>query len=230
RPFLDRPVAVIAVRDPVEVAHSLQQRNGFPIPVGISLWEGYVRQIICHTSNVPRLIVHYADLIRNPHSALITLASRLNQLGGPPLNIPTTEALAEMIDPNLHRQRRSDIEQHEWLNPQQQQLYDALCQEDFGHFTDRLILSPSARRALADFERQQSEAERKRQEEETARRRLMVELDQQQRMWTTLEQIHHTISEDTQHLSRWLRQDGDHFEQVVATPQWRWVNRGCGWL
>src|SRR3954469_16481737 len=38
RPALEAPVYILSRRKPPEIAESLGQRNGFPLPVGLALW------------------------------------------------------------------------------------------------------------------------------------------------------------------------------------------------
>ena len=41
RQVVDLPVCIHIYRNPLEVAHSLQTRNGMPIEAGLALWELY---------------------------------------------------------------------------------------------------------------------------------------------------------------------------------------------
>ena len=57
---------VICVRNPLEVARSLAERNGTSIPEGAHLWSQYIRTAIQNTEGRPRILTFYEDYFRNP--------------------------------------------------------------------------------------------------------------------------------------------------------------------
>jgi GT2 family glycosyltransferase len=59
------PRFVIALRNPLEVAGSLQARNGFPIHKSLALWLRYVLDAESATRGQLRAIVSYRDLLRD---------------------------------------------------------------------------------------------------------------------------------------------------------------------
>ena len=60
------PIAVLVFRDPLEVALSLQQRNGFPLTLGLALWHRYVRQSLVSLAGLPTLVVEYGRVLEEP--------------------------------------------------------------------------------------------------------------------------------------------------------------------
>jgi hypothetical protein len=56
----------LCVRNPLDVARSLEGRDGIPIADGIALWLTYVRAAVRNTADRPRLVVAFDDLIRAP--------------------------------------------------------------------------------------------------------------------------------------------------------------------
>ena len=50
---------LIVVRNPLEVAHSMRERNGTSHSFGLRLWEIYNRRLIQAASNAQRLVTHY---------------------------------------------------------------------------------------------------------------------------------------------------------------------------
>ena len=56
---------IVCVRHPMEVAWSLNRRDGFSIEKGIYLWLAYLKAILQHTAGEDRLIVLYEELIGN---------------------------------------------------------------------------------------------------------------------------------------------------------------------
>ncbi len=57
---------VICVRSPLEVARSLEKRDGMSIGAGAYLWKRYMRAAIVYTEKYPRIFTFYEDFFRNP--------------------------------------------------------------------------------------------------------------------------------------------------------------------
>ena len=54
---------VLCVRNPLDVAASLQKRDGMTLDAAADLWLAYVAASFAHTAGTPRLVVWYDDLI-----------------------------------------------------------------------------------------------------------------------------------------------------------------------
>ena len=61
---------LIVIRNPLEVAQSLERRNGFSIEKGLDIWLNYNLAIIENTSGLPRAIVSYDALLGDWRFAL----------------------------------------------------------------------------------------------------------------------------------------------------------------
>jgi GT2 family glycosyltransferase/glycosyltransferase involved in cell wall biosynthesis len=61
---------VIVVRNPLEVAHSMRQRNGSSYSFGLRLWEIYNRRVLEATKGKERLITDYDLFFQEPDSEL----------------------------------------------------------------------------------------------------------------------------------------------------------------
>ena len=57
---------VICIRNPLEVASSLAQRDGHSIPVAVHLWRKYTRDGILNTDGCPRILTFYEDYFCRP--------------------------------------------------------------------------------------------------------------------------------------------------------------------
>jgi hypothetical protein len=57
---------VICVRSPLDVARSLQSRDGLSIGAGASLWHQYSRAAVRNTVGSPRIFTFYEDCFRDP--------------------------------------------------------------------------------------------------------------------------------------------------------------------
>jgi hypothetical protein len=122
RPLLELPVCIHVNREPLEIADSLQTRNGFPAPAGLALWELYTIHALEGSTGLPRLLVHYEDLMSDPVDTFARVVGQLNDLGVVGLRVPTAREITAYIDPGLHREHRSSADRRMWMNEQQMSL------------------------------------------------------------------------------------------------------------
>jgi len=105
RPYLEVPIAVIVHRDPVEIALSLQRRDGFSLDKGLALWECYAKGIIAHTQDIPRIFVSHHELLERPVETCQRLYQELAELGVRRLAMPSDREITAFIDPKLYRSK-----------------------------------------------------------------------------------------------------------------------------
>jgi len=152
RPLLDHPVCILVHRHPLEVAQSLKTRNGFPIAVGMALWEKYHLGMLSGSEGLPRLLVSHHDLIADPVTETQRIYAALVDFGVEGLHPPDSAAISDFVDRDLHREQGDLQVQSEFLTPPQRRL-DAML-------NDRSALalhpvpahSPGAQDALYTFE------------------------------------------------------------------------------
>jgi GT2 family glycosyltransferase/glycosyltransferase involved in cell wall biosynthesis len=65
---------LIMVRNPLEVAHSMKERNGISYSFGLRLWEIYNRRVIETAGNQERLVTHYDLFFQDPEPELRRVA------------------------------------------------------------------------------------------------------------------------------------------------------------
>ena len=65
---------LIVVRNPLEVAHSMKERNGTSYSFGLRLWEIYNRRVIEAASKQERLVTHYDLFFKDAESELRRIA------------------------------------------------------------------------------------------------------------------------------------------------------------
>ena len=65
---------LIMVRNPLEVAHSMKERNGTSYSFGLRLWEIYNRRLIEAASKQERLVMHYDLFFENAEAELRRIA------------------------------------------------------------------------------------------------------------------------------------------------------------
>ena len=143
-PAISNPAGVMIVRHPVEVAMSLQARNGFPLPFGVALWEAYNRQALFSLQGVPAVLVQHRRLLRDTANCIQELFVSLAQLGVRGLN---AEAAAGHIRPMLHHHRGTDAATYE-LSRAQRQLWRRLREAATPADVPQRELSPESQEAL----------------------------------------------------------------------------------
>src|SRR5947208_9566435 len=70
RQVLPRLKTIVVVRNPLEVAHSMKERNGTSYSFGLRLWEIYNRRVIEETNGKERLIAPYDNFFQDPELEL----------------------------------------------------------------------------------------------------------------------------------------------------------------
>jgi Cupin-like domain len=62
----DGAAAVLVLRQPLEIAASLEARDGLPRPWALALWERYLRNALVHLAGMRVLVVEYEALLDDP--------------------------------------------------------------------------------------------------------------------------------------------------------------------
>ena len=58
--------SIFVLRDPLEVARSLQARDELPLVLGLALWDRYVRSAALSLEGSPTLVIDYAAMLEDP--------------------------------------------------------------------------------------------------------------------------------------------------------------------
>ena len=130
RDYLDAAVCVHVFRNPLEVARSLQRRNGFGIAAGIALWEAYNRHALTASSPMPRVTVGYGALMRDPARTIDRLVAQLGEHGVTRLAVPDESTFRRFIQPAYHRHRVTEKETDRYLTPDQRSLWKRIRREN----------------------------------------------------------------------------------------------------
>jgi hypothetical protein len=98
------PCAVLVAREPLSVARSLQARDGFPITLGLALWERYVRQSLATVTGMPVFVLEYRSIVESPRTQLSELAKFLNTFG---VTVPSrrVDQAVDIFQPDLRHHR-----------------------------------------------------------------------------------------------------------------------------
>jgi hypothetical protein len=130
REALGTPVCVIAWRDPLAVARSLQTRDGQPLLVALATWEHYTRTLLRDTEGLPRLLISYEELLADPLRSIQRLHADLTRLGVPDLRLPSDERVRQIVNADFNRSGRSARTDETLLDSDQRALLADLSSGD----------------------------------------------------------------------------------------------------
>jgi hypothetical protein len=111
RSILPPPVVTVFLwRAPVAVARSLRSRQGFPLSLGLALWERYTRDALVAMAGQPLELKRKEELLADPRSALGSLAPWLTTGGRVPVDDDdeAVSAAAASVSPELARHHDDD--------------------------------------------------------------------------------------------------------------------------
>lgn len=121
---------VVCVRNPLDVARSLEQRDGLELQRGIALWQTYLSRSLEHTSNRPRIVVPYERYF-DEASELATRLARFADCPGAFLDEQAKASLASVVNLRLWRQRASISDEgilRQYVSPSTASLYEHVQQ------------------------------------------------------------------------------------------------------
>ncbi|HET9032965.1 MAG TPA: glycosyltransferase [Dokdonella sp.] len=119
-PLLTRPLFIHVVRDPREVAASLQRRDGMSAEQALALWELYTNEAFGGSAGWNRILVDYNALIDDPVATANAFYDALESEGIQGLTRPDAASIVEWIDA---AGTTTDLDRFP-LTPSQQTLLD----------------------------------------------------------------------------------------------------------
>jgi hypothetical protein len=120
-----KPVYVIMVRHPLEVAESLRRRNGFAYSKSLMLWASYMVAAERDTRGLSRVFVNYDTLVARPLSILDRIEQEANVLM-PRRTKLSTNTIEQFVDVDLyhHRFDRNELSLRDDVWEVMAELYD----------------------------------------------------------------------------------------------------------
>jgi hypothetical protein len=104
-----RPVAVLAVRHPLEVAASLNRREHMRPGTALLLWLRHLIEAEAATRDIPRLMMHYDELLADGPAALARIGTALG-LTWPRPPSAAARALTDFLNRSLrHHTQHDDV-------------------------------------------------------------------------------------------------------------------------
>lgn len=125
REVLEVPICLHIIRHPVEVAASLNVRNGIPIQAGLELWELYNELALEGMSGLTTITVFHDSLVQNPEQVAGETHDRLVALGVSGLRMPTPREIGAFVSKEMYRQRRERADLVEYEDCTQVRLFEA---------------------------------------------------------------------------------------------------------
>ena len=149
---LGNPVCIHVVRNPLEVAQSLQRSNGFSIAAGLALWEAYNLYALRASASLPRASIAHKSLMLHPEETLNALVERLEKLAVNNLARADGERLRRFIDSSRYRQEVTDEETGNCLLPSQRALWLRLDSDEIFKRNGAGAIPQLTRQYLFDLE------------------------------------------------------------------------------
>jgi hypothetical protein len=123
--------AVLVLRDPLEVARSLQARDHIPVMLGLAMWDRYLRSAAVGLAGLPSLVVEYDAMLANPVKATEAMSEFLEQLGVR-AESGTRDTAAGRLDPRL-RHQDTERDQYDDIVQPLRDVYGALAERRGSH-------------------------------------------------------------------------------------------------
>jgi GT2 family glycosyltransferase len=68
RALEQKPVVILVIRNPLEIAASLIKRNKFTLPFCLALWERYLQNILPNLAGLPVFVTSFDEILSSPQS------------------------------------------------------------------------------------------------------------------------------------------------------------------
>ncbi len=117
---------VLVIRHPVEIARSLQRRDGTPWPFSLASWENQMTRTLGHLHGCSVTPVQYARLLSSPETAAALLSSVGAQLDPGRRRRASPDAGSDWLDRGLRHNVAGDGERDVMLTGHQGQLWEWL--------------------------------------------------------------------------------------------------------
>ena len=150
--YIHNPVCIHIHRNPLEVARSLQRRDGFSIAAGLALWEAYNLHALDASKDLRRVLIDHQSLISNPAATLNALVEQLEEFDLDHPITPDTRRIERFIDAKLYHQKATDEETQDYLLPSQQALWARLRSGEVLDHDGDTSISQATTQQLLDLE------------------------------------------------------------------------------
>ena len=229
RDLLPDPVCMHIVRNPLEVARSLRERNGIPIQQGISLWEFYNQSAIRGSKGLRVIRVGYEQLLQDPAQIVGQLLVKLRAFGVAGLTEPGGEEIRDFVDVSLHRQVADSGGEDAYLTKSQRQLWRLLQSDRELKSKDLPAMPESTLVALQDLEFAKLNADRIPQLEKALKDQRVSERETSRALMKAndqLQALQNKLSATQEKLSARPRKNSARPRKNSARPRNSWCPSG----
>ena len=105
--YLGKSAAIIMIRNPVDIARSLFEREKIMPSISYNLWILYTYSAIVSSRNIPSIIIDYDQLIESSKHTIETIVDFLNSLGWNPQKDSIDSALSFLAPELRHRTKNT---------------------------------------------------------------------------------------------------------------------------
>jgi hypothetical protein len=121
------PVAILPIRNPLEVAYSLRRRDSFLLPKSILLWLRHMLDAEFHSRQMPRCFVPYEEFLRNWKYDLDGVGKKIG-IVWPNSSDSSNVTIGEFLSPDLRHEKVSfdEMKKHPDVFPLAVETYNAL--------------------------------------------------------------------------------------------------------
>jgi hypothetical protein len=121
------PVAILPIRNPLEVAHSLKRRNGFSLSKSLLLWLRHVLDAEYNSRRLPRYFLPYERFLNDWRSYMDRAAERIN-LSWPARSDLSAERIENFLTADLYHEKASleDLQNHPNTTSLARETYEIL--------------------------------------------------------------------------------------------------------
>jgi hypothetical protein len=130
-----RPVFVICLRNPFEIADSLINRNHLTRESSLLLWMDYQLKAEQYTRNYPRVILSYPSLLNDPIKILGVIQAKLKP--GIKIDLESEKEILSFLETGLKHYNLDDHLPEYAQLPQLNELYDLLNKSDLRDLSDK---------------------------------------------------------------------------------------------
>ena len=164
RECLELPVCVFVFRDPLDVAKSLERRNGMSLQVGLALWEAYTAAALNASAGLERVFVSYETLMSAPERVVERMMQTFKRRGYA-LREPDVAEVSAFLDKDL-RHFAADTEGRTLISSKQASLHNILqrAEDGEGIGLGTHVVSPTSIGRLRSYERNLPSVARRAQE------------------------------------------------------------------
>jgi hypothetical protein len=124
--------AVLVLRDPLEVARSLQARDHIPVMLGLAMWDRYLRAAAVGLAGLPSLVLEYDAMLANPVKTTEAMSEFLEQLGVRAAESGARDTASGRLDPRLRHQAAERDEYDDMARPLRD-IYGVLAERGGSH-------------------------------------------------------------------------------------------------